>query len=70
MNQPPPLLTTEAGRQRALLFALALTRDTPMAPDPKEQALLDQFVRGELALDEVLTLLETPAPTNEARQGK
>lgn len=58
MNLPPDALATEAGRQRAVDFALVLTQGTPLAPGPYEQDLLAQFVRGELLIDDVSALLE------------
>ncbi|SFQ80282.1 antitoxin VbhA family protein [Hymenobacter arizonensis] len=53
----PSLLRTEAGRQRAVAFALALTAGTPLSPGPAERALLDQFVRGDVDLDAMLARL-------------
>jgi len=50
-------LDTESGRQRLVTVALNLTRGTALAPEAYEQMLLDQFVRGVLTLDEVLTRL-------------
>ena len=45
-------------RERAVAWALTLTRNTRLAPKQHEQQLLNQFVAGELSLDEVITLLE------------
>ena len=60
MSQQPAPFTTEHNRQRAVTFALALTRNTSLAPQPYEQMLLDQFVRGEMTIDQVLTCLDNP----------
>ncbi|WP_157780922.1 antitoxin VbhA family protein [Hymenobacter sedentarius] len=62
MHQQPAPFPAEQSRQRAVAFALALTRDTRLAPQPYEQMLLDQFVRGEMTIDQVLSSLETSEP--------
>jgi hypothetical protein len=73
MSPDSNLLNTEQGRRQAVQFALALTRDTQLAPKPYEEQLLAQFVRGELSIDQVLSHLEEPGagpdvslPPNEA----
>jgi hypothetical protein len=53
---------TEQNRLRAVNLALSLTRDTKLAPQPYEQMLLGQFVRGELTIDQVLTFLDNHDP--------
>jgi hypothetical protein len=70
-------LQTEAGRQRALAFALALTEGTRWAPSCYERELLDRFVWGELTLDEVIAHIEgrpvaplEPAPFRTRTAGK
>ncbi|OGX88150.1 hypothetical protein [Hymenobacter glacialis] len=51
------LLTTECGRRRMVEVILRVTKGTRIEPKPYEKMLLDQFVRGELTDDHVLTLL-------------
>ena len=58
MPESAALLTTTAGRQRLVTTVLNLTRDTALAPTPSEVHLLEQFVRGNLTLDQVLACLE------------
>lgn len=58
MNKHSVVLGTEQGRRRAVLVALSLSENTPLAPHPYERLLLEQFIRGELTLDQVLTQLE------------
>jgi hypothetical protein len=58
MNIDYPILRTTQGRQRALTAALNITRGTVLAPMEYEQQLLNQFVSGELTIDDVLALLE------------
>ena len=59
MQQPSSPLGTEKSRRRLVAAALNLTQGTPLAPNQYEQMLLDQFIRGTLTLDQVLTLLES-----------
>ena len=54
----PPTLSTEAVRQQAVRFALRLTEGTLLAPANYERMLLEQFVRGDLTIDQVLARLE------------
>jgi hypothetical protein len=65
MANSSSLLNTEQGRRRAVRFALTITRDTPLAPRLHEQRLLDQFVRGELSIDEVLANLEAASDSQQ-----
>ncbi|WP_426058453.1 hypothetical protein [Hymenobacter sp. B1770] len=65
MSQESPLLSTEHGRRRAVRFALALTHNTHLAPQRFEEELLDQFVRGELSIEQVLTHLEESASSED-----
>ncbi|RZL15740.1 MAG: BLUF domain-containing protein [Hymenobacter sp.] len=51
-------LDTEAARQRAVAWAIAVTADTPLAPKRYERHLLDRYQRGELTLDDVSNLLD------------
>ncbi len=57
LHQQSALPATEAGRRRVVDGALNLTRGTPLAPPPYERMLLDQFVRGNLTIDQVLAHL-------------
>ena len=41
-----------------MLLALSLSEGTALAPQPYEQLLLEQFIRGELTLEQVVTQLE------------
>ncbi|MGI4865364.1 MAG: BLUF domain-containing protein [Janthinobacterium lividum] len=50
-------LGTEAARQRAVAWAIAVTADTPLAPKRYELHLLNRYQQGELTLDEVEHLL-------------
>jgi hypothetical protein len=60
LRQRRPLLTTSSDRYRVLTFAQPLTHGTRLTPTPSEQHLLDQFVREELSLDQLLAFLESP----------
>jgi hypothetical protein len=51
-------LATEQARRRFVDNALKFTDGTPLAAGPYERLLLDQFVRGELTIDQVLVYLE------------
>jgi hypothetical protein len=48
-------------RRRVVHTALQLTQDTPLAAGPYECQLLEQFVIGQLTIEEVMVLLEAPA---------
>jgi|GEM_PF-6174004 hypothetical protein len=58
MNQNHAILLTTQGRQRVLTAALNITRGTVLAPKEYERQLLNQFVSGELTIDDVLSLLD------------
>jgi hypothetical protein len=47
-------LETEAARRRAIAWAVAQTANTPLAPEPYESDLLEQYAQGTLTLDQVL----------------
>jgi hypothetical protein len=59
LRQQQSLLTTPQDRRRVLAFAQPLTHGTQLTPTPAEQHLLEQFVRGDLSLDQLLTALES-----------
>jgi hypothetical protein len=52
------LHSTEQERKRLVTMALGLVASPPLAPKPYERMLLEQFVRGNLSIDQVLTHLE------------
>lgn len=58
LRQHASPLDTEPGRQRLVTAALDLAQGTALAPKPYERMLLDQFVRGNLTLDDVLAHLD------------
>ena len=58
LRQQGPLFTTPEARRRVLAFAQTLTHGTRLVPTPTQQQLLDQFVRGKLSLEQLLTYLE------------
>ena len=49
---------TEEKRRRALAWAIALAKGTPLTPSLAEQALLERYARGEFTLDQLLFHLE------------
>ena len=51
-------LSRRESRERAVAWALTITRNTPLAPKHYEQELLEQFVEGQLSIDEIITHLE------------
>ena len=53
------VLATEQGRQRLVTAALKLTENTALAPKDYERTLLEQFVRGEMTIDEVIARLDS-----------
>lgn len=55
--QPTPL-APPALRQRRVAWAVALTANTPLAPQPYERQLLEDYEQGQLTLDEVEELLD------------
>ncbi len=50
-------LSTEAERRRAVAYVIALTADTPLAPQRYERQLMARYQRGELTVDQVIELL-------------
>lgn len=58
INQQRALLSTPEERGRLLAFAQALTHGTRLTPTPAERQLLDQFVGGDLTLEQLLSSLE------------
>ncbi len=58
LNQQASLLDTEHGRQRLVTAALNIVHGTRLMPQEYERMLLDQFVRGNLTLDEVIARLD------------
>ncbi|GAB3244304.1 hypothetical protein GCM10027346_41860 [Hymenobacter seoulensis] len=62
LHQHRDLLDTEHGRQRLVTVALRLAEGTRLMPQPYERMLLDQFVRGNLTLDQVTAYLEAQEP--------
>lgn len=54
--QPTPS-DSPARRQRLVAWAVALTANTPLAPQPYERQLLEDYVQGWLTLDEMEELL-------------
>lgn len=58
MSEHATVLRTEQARRRAVLLALSLSENTPLAPQPYEQMLLERFICGELSLDQVIVQLE------------
>jgi hypothetical protein len=50
--------TNKSFRQRIVAWALAMTTNTPLAPQRYERKLLARYERGELTIDRVLELLE------------
>lgn len=50
---------TEEARRRAIAWAVAMTVDTPLAPDQYEGDLLEEYAQGRLTLDQVLGLLNS-----------
>jgi hypothetical protein len=59
LRQRRPLLTTPQDSRRVLAFAQPLTHGTRIIPTPAEKYLLDQFVREEIWLDQLLASLES-----------
>jgi hypothetical protein len=59
--QAEPLVSvfaTTQNRQRLVSTALRLTENTALAPQDYERGLLDQFIAGDLTIDEVLARLD------------
>ena len=55
MSDHAAVLGTEQARRRAVLLALSLSENTPLAPQSYERMLLERFIRGELTLNQVIT---------------
>jgi hypothetical protein len=53
------VLYTDAQRQRAVAWAVALTANTPLAPRRYERHLLHQYQKGILTIEEVIHRLDT-----------
>jgi hypothetical protein len=51
-------LSTNEGRRLLVTRAQNLTADSTLAPGPHELSLLDQFVLGQLTIEQVLEQLE------------
>jgi len=58
LSQKEALLDTVHGRQRLVTAALHLVEGTRLMPKQYERMLLDQFVRGNLTIDQVIARLE------------
>lgn len=58
LSLPVSLLDTAHGRQRLLTAVLNLVHGTRLEPQAYERMLLDQFVRGELTIEQVQAQLE------------
>ncbi|HET9505013.1 MAG TPA: hypothetical protein VFO93_15835 [Hymenobacter sp.] len=52
----------EMFRRRVVQAALRLTEGTPMAASTYEQQLLEQFVCGQLTIEEVIRLVDAAPP--------
>jgi hypothetical protein len=50
---------TEAQRRHAIAWAIALTADTPLAPQQYEADLLEQYAQGSLTLDQIIERLDS-----------
>jgi hypothetical protein len=57
----------ENHRRQLVQTALRLTEGTTMAAGPYERQLLEQFVLGQLTIEEVVALVEATAPEPAAR---
>ncbi len=58
LNQQASLLDTAHGRQRLVTAALNIVHGTRLMPQAYERLLLDQFVRGNVTLYEVIARLD------------
>lgn len=58
LSQKEALLDTVHSRQRLVTAALQLVEGTRLMPKQYERMLLDQFVRGNLTIDQVIARLE------------
>jgi len=61
---PLSALSTPHARRRAVEVALRLVAGTPLAPNAYEQELLDQFVQGDLTLDQLEYRMEVHRQDN------
>jgi hypothetical protein len=52
----------ESYRRRLVKMAVLLTQGTPLAAGAYEQHLLEQFVVGQLSIEEVVALLDAARP--------
>lgn len=59
MSDPTSLLNSEESRRQAVKLGLALTENTPLAPNVYECMLLEQFIQGKLTIDQVVNLVES-----------
>lgn len=57
MNSNSLIPLTQESRQRVVTAMVTFTRDTALAASAQELKLLEQFVQGELTIDEVLARL-------------
>ena len=55
-------LSYEQTLQQNVQFALNLVENTPLSPDNYEWQLLEQYVRGEVTLGQMITRLEAREP--------
>lgn len=53
----PLTLATEAERRRAVAYVVALTANTPLAPERYERHLMWRYEEGDLTVDQLLELL-------------
>ena len=58
MRRQAAPLSSEPARRRAVDLVLNLAENTPLAPQAYERLLLEQFIRGELTIEEVIVQLE------------
>ena len=54
LSRPAAPLSSEPARRRAVKLALNLTENTALAPQAYERLLLEQFITGELTIDQVV----------------
>ena len=59
LQQHPSPFADEATRRRALTIVLRIAEGIQLEPKAYERMLLEQFVHGQLPLDQVLERLET-----------
>lgn len=61
LGQQPTLTSTEQGRRRLVTVALNIVKGTALEPKEYERMLLEQFVHGNLTIDQVIQRLEQNA---------